>query len=95
MAPPYTEAYFDIVFGEGINHVMDVFEAAERLGVIETAGSWSSFRGERLGHGREQVEQKLKEEPDLLAILRTEVLDRFHAVPDAGPEMETTQSEAA
>jgi len=93
MAPPYMEAQFDIVFGEGINRVMDVFEAADRLGVVERAGSWSSFRGERIGHGREQVEQKLREEPELLAAIEEEA--RARILGNEGTVAEQAPLEAA
>jgi len=78
LAPPYTEAQFEIRFGEGINKVLDVLEAAEKLGVVETSGSWYSFAGQRLGHGREQIEGKLRDEPDLLAKIESEVRERFN-----------------
>ncbi len=60
VAPPFTEAEFDLVFGEGINQTMELVEMGERLGVIEKAGSWMSFRGDQIGQGREQAEKRLR-----------------------------------
>lgn len=73
LAPPYTEAEFDIVFGEGIDHVGDLLEVGEQLGVVEKAGSWLSFRGEQLGQGREQATRRLKEDQGLFSALEEAV----------------------
>jgi len=73
LAPPYTEAEFDIVFGEGIDHVSDLLDVAERLGVIERSGAWLSWRGEQLSQGREQGVRRLKEEPETLRALEEDV----------------------
>ncbi len=77
LAPPYTEAEFDIVFGEGIDHVSDLLEVGERLGVVVRSGAWVSWREEQLGQGREQAYRRLKEEPDLLRSLEADVRAAF------------------
>ncbi len=77
LAPPYTEAEFDIVFGEGIDHVSDLLEVGERLGVVTRSGTWVSWRGEQLGQGREQAYRRLKEEPGLLQALEEDVRAAF------------------
>ncbi|MBM4394757.1 MAG: recombinase RecA [Deltaproteobacteria bacterium] len=69
VAPPFTEAEFDVVFGEGINKTMEVLEMGERLGVVEKAGTWMSFGGEQLGQGREQADRRLRGDPALLESL--------------------------
>jgi recombination protein RecA len=60
MAPPFTEAEFDIVFGEGINHTLELVDLGERLGIVEKSGSWLSFGGEHIGQGREQADRRLR-----------------------------------
>jgi len=95
MAPPYTEAQFDLVFGKGINRIKDLIETAEQLDVVEKSGSWISFRGDRLGQGYEQVEEKLREETDLLAAIEDEVKDRFPGTRVEEPESKTAVAEAA
>ncbi len=67
MAPPFLEAEFDIVFGEGINRTLDLVEAAESMGLIEKSGSWLSFMGEQLGQGRDQAEKRLRTDDALRA----------------------------
>lgn len=73
MAPPFHEAEFDIVFGEGINKTLDLLEAAEAQGLIEKSGSWLSYKGEQLGQGREQAERRLRTDERLRLDLETEV----------------------
>jgi len=73
MAPPFHEAEFDIVFGEGINKTLDLLEAAEAQGLIEKSGSWLSYKGEQLGQGREQAERRLRTDERLRLELETDV----------------------
>ncbi len=65
MAPPFTEAEFDIVYGEGISKYGDLIDTGVEAGIIEKSGSWYSHGGERIGQGRENVKKFLKENPDL------------------------------
>ncbi len=69
VAPPYGEAELELVFGEGINHVLETLELAERQGVVSKSGSWWSWRGDQLGQGRDQVERRLRAEPALYEAL--------------------------
>jgi recombination protein RecA len=77
LAPPYTEAEFDIIFGEGVDKVGDILETAERLGIIERSGSWLSFNGEQLGQGREAVSQKLAEDAGIFGEVERRVRERL------------------
>jgi recombination protein RecA len=77
VAPPYGEAEFDLVFGEGINHAMETLEMADRLGIVERAGSWISYKGEQLGQGRDQAEKRLRSLPDLMTEIGDEVRRRL------------------
>jgi recombination protein RecA len=83
VAPPFTEAEFDIVFGEGINHSMEVLEVAEKLGVVERSGTWMSFAGEQLGQGRDQADKRLKADPALLETLESAVRQAVAAKREA------------
>ena len=65
MAPPFTEAEFDITFGEGISRTGDLLDVAAEAGIIDKSGSWYSYEGERIGQGRENVKRFLKENPDI------------------------------
>jgi len=86
VAPPFSEAEFDIVFGEGINKTLELIEVGERVGVITKAGSWISFAGEQLGQGREQADQRLRTTPELVQRLEQavrEVIATKKALPVA------------
>lgn len=77
LAPPYTEAEFDIVFGEGIDRVSDLLEVAEKLGILKRSGSWISFGTEQLGQGKEQVCKRLRDDQTLFCTIEAEVRRAF------------------
>ena len=61
MAPPFREAQFDIIYGEGISKEGDLIDCGVEQGLIEKSGTWYSYKGERLGQGKENVKKLLKE----------------------------------
>jgi recombination protein RecA len=65
LAPPFTEAEFDITYGEGISRTGDLMDVAVDAGIIDKSGSWYSYQGERIGQGRENVKRFLKENQDI------------------------------
>lgn len=65
LAPPFREAQFDIIFGEGISREGDLVDCGLQYGILEKTGTWYSYRGERLGQGRENVKKLLKENREL------------------------------
>ena len=65
MAPPFTEAEFDILYGEGISQTADLIDTGVMAGIIEKSGSWYSHDGERLGQGRQNAQNFLKDNPDI------------------------------
>jgi recombination protein RecA len=65
LAPPFMEAEFDIIYGEGISRLGDLLDTAAELGVVEKSGAWYSFGGERIGQGRENVKRFLAENKDI------------------------------
>jgi recombination protein RecA len=73
MAPPFREAQFDIIFGEGISREGDLVDVGFDTGLLEKTGTWYSYKGERLGQGRENVKKLLKENKKLAAELEEEV----------------------
>src|SRR5213596_2361737 len=64
VAPPYREAEFDILYGEGISREGDLLDMAVEKNIVDKSGAWFSFQGERLGQGRENARQFLKENHD-------------------------------
>jgi recombination protein RecA len=66
MAPPFREAEFDIVYGEGVSREGDLLDLAVEKKIVEKSGAWFAYGGERLGQGRENVKTFLKEHPEIL-----------------------------
>jgi recombination protein RecA len=77
LAPPFKEAEFDIMYGQGISREGDVLDMAAGLSIIEKSGAWYSYQGERMGQGRENVKAFLKEHPDISAAIERNVLQAY------------------
>ncbi|MCD6521546.1 recombinase RecA [Candidatus Calescamantes bacterium] len=73
VAPPFREAEFEIYYNEGISYEGSVLDAGVEVGVIEKSGSWYSYKGTRLGQGRDNARKFLKENPELLQTLEKEI----------------------
>src|SRR6266516_1898349 len=73
VAPPFRECEFDIMYGEGISREGDVLDLAVLQRVVEKSGAWFSYKGDRLGQGRETSKQSLTENPELLRRIEHEV----------------------
>ena len=73
LAAPFREAEFDIVYGEGISREGDLLDVAAAQNLVEKSGSWFSYKGERIGQGRENAKQFLKDNPDIRQKLDTEL----------------------
>lgn len=73
VAPPFRECEFDIMYGEGISREGDVLDLASLHRVVEKSGAWFSYKGDRLGQGRENAKQSLRENPALLKQIENEV----------------------
>lgn len=77
VAPPFKEAEFDIIFGEGISAVGDILDQAVELKIIEKSGAWYSYNGEKIGQGRENVKTFLKTNPELYDEIEQSVRDQL------------------
>ena len=77
VAPPFREAEFDIMYGEGISKVGNILDTAINLDIVEKSGSWFSYNGDRIGQGRENVKKYLKDNPDILDEIENKVRDNF------------------
>ncbi|MDQ3917635.1 MAG: recombinase RecA [Acidobacteriota bacterium] len=87
VAPPFRECEFDIMYGEGISREGDVLDLAVANRVVEKSGAWFSYGGERLGQGRENSKNALRENPELLQRLQNDVRKALGLhVPDGEPE---------
>jgi recombination protein RecA len=98
VAAPFREAEFDILYGEGISREGDLLDLAANNNIVEKSGSWYSYKGERIGQGRENARQFLKDNKDTLAKLDTEVrkaLGLIGPAAQAGPAAGTPPTAAA
>ena len=77
VAPPFREAEFDVVYGEGISKEGNILDMAVNLDIVEKSGSWFSYNGERIGQGRENVKKYLKENPKIMEEIDKKVRDNF------------------
>jgi recombination protein RecA len=98
-AAPFREAEFDIMYGEGISREGDLLDLGVAKEIVEKSGAWFSYKGERIGQGRENVKQFLKENKDLTAKLEAELrkeLGLHILVPEPpSPSQEQKQAAAA
>jgi recombination protein RecA len=85
VAPPFKEAEFDIIYGKGISKEGDLVDLATDLGIIEKSGSWYSFKGERLGQGRENAKATLLENKVICDTIETLVRTHFGLLTEAKP----------
>lgn len=93
VAPPFREAEFDIIFNEGISQIGEIVDLGVDHGLIDKAGAWYSYRGERLGQGREGAKQFLREHADVGLELRRLILEKVGiATPSQATPQETTRS---
>ena len=77
VAPPFREAEFDVVYGEGISKAGNILDMAVNMDIIEKSGSWFSYNGERIGQGRENVKKTLQENPEMLEEVEEKVRANF------------------
>jgi recombination protein RecA len=82
VAPPFREAEFDVMYGEGISRIGDLLDLAVDKRIIEKSGAWFAYGGERLGQGRENAKQFLKENPDICRTIEDRVRRELGMVRD-------------
>ena len=89
VAPPFTEAEFDILYAEGISKEGAVIDAANDLGLLDKRGTWLSFDGQQVGQGRDAARDNLRQDPALLAKIRDAVLAKHaeHGSKPSGKEV--------
>lgn len=75
IAPPFKEATFEIEFGKGISYYGDLLDVAVEYGIVNKAGAWYSYQGEKIGQGREAAKQWLSQNPDIARAVYIAVMD--------------------
>ena len=91
IAPPFKEAEFDIMFGQGISREGDILDLAANLGIINKSGAWYAYNETKIGQGRENTKTYLKEHPEILEEVEAKVRSHYNlqgAVPEAETEKE-------
>ena len=77
VAPPFREAEFDIVYGKGISKEGNILDLAVNLNLVEKSGAWFSYKGEKIGQGRENAKQYIKEHGEIAKELETKIRENF------------------
>jgi recombination protein RecA len=87
VAPPFKEVEFDIMYGTGISREGDLIDLASEDNILEKSGAWYSFKGERIGQGRENAKDYLREHPEVYKELEQRVLEKYGVlkVPPVAP----------
>ena len=98
VAPPFREAEFDVVYGQGISKEGNILDMAVNLDIVEKAGSWFSYDGNRIGQGRENVKKYLRENPKMLEEIEAKEREDFEKVFEESlgeelPEIEDDEEE--
>lgn len=92
MAPPFRIAEFDILFNEGISRTGSAIDVATELNIIDKKGAWFSFKGERLGQGREAVRQELRSNPKLLDEIENLIIEHQNKFATQQAATETVEA---
>ena len=86
VAPPFKQAEFDIMYGEGVSHEGEIIDLGVKEGVVDKAGAWYSYEGTRIGQGKDNVRNFLKENPEMAEEIEAKI--RAKLLPDARPSAE-------
>ncbi|OLC90420.1 MAG: recombinase RecA [Deltaproteobacteria bacterium 13_1_40CM_3_71_4] len=85
VAPPFREAEFDIMYGTGISKEGELIDIAAEQGIVEKTGAWYAFGGDRIGQGRENARDFLREHAEVAATIEAKVREKFGLKADAAP----------
>ncbi len=77
VAPPFRQAEFDIIYGEGISKQGEIIDMGVELGIIQKSGSWFSYNNDKLGQGRESVKQLMTDNPELAAEIEAKIREKI------------------
>ncbi len=94
IAPPFKEAEFDIMFGEGISREGDILDLASETGIINKSGAWYAYEGNKIGQGRENTKQYLKDNPAVCEEVERKVREHYGLQADDMPAAETVTKKA-
>ena len=95
VAPPFKEATFDMMYGQGISRVGEVLDIAVELDVIKKGGSWFSYEEQKLGQGRDNVKELLKNNPELMKEIEDKILARMEELKNSANSDENPEDVSA
>jgi recombination protein RecA len=87
VAPPFKQTEFEILYGEGVSKEGELIDWGVKLGIVDKAGAWYSYNGDRIGQGKENVRQFLKDNVDIAADIEKRI--RAEVLPETVPESAT------
>lgn len=93
ISPPFKEAEFDIMFGEGISREGDILDLAAEQSVINKSGAWYAYKGEKIGQGRENAKIFLRQNPDILEEVEHQVRVKYGLIPSEDGDEASTDEE--
>jgi recombination protein RecA len=94
MAPPFRQVEFDIMFGEGISKMGELVDLGVKAGVVEKSGAWFSYDSQRIGQGRENAKQFLREHPAVSDAIEKRIRDQSAVISEALMVADTGDGEA-
>jgi recombination protein RecA len=94
LAPPFKKVEFDILYGEGISREGELIDLGVKHGLVDKSGAWYSYAGDRIGQGRENVREFLKEHSDIAERINAAVRENLLASAPVAPEVEAEEVEA-
>jgi recombination protein RecA len=94
MAPPFKQAEFQILYGEGISREGEIIDMGVKQGFVDKAGAWYSYNGERIGQGKENVREFLKQNPDIAADIEGKIRAELLGTGTVDEEAEELEAEA-
>ncbi|MCG7874654.1 MAG: recombinase RecA [Candidatus Thiodiazotropha lotti] len=92
VAPPFKQVQFEILYGEGISHQGEIIELGVRQGIVDKSGAWYSYNGDRIGQGKENVRNFLKENPEIADEIETRIRAELLPSPEAEEALEEAES---
>ncbi|HCK18445.1 MAG TPA: DNA recombination/repair protein RecA, partial [Thalassospira sp.] len=87
MAPPFKQVEFDIMYGEGVSKMGEILDLGVKAGIVEKSGSWFSYNSTRIGQGRENAKNFLRENPEMTKEIETSIRESAGLIAEAMTNM--------
>nr|WP_317429385.1 recombinase RecA [uncultured Mitsuokella sp.] len=93
VAPPFRTAEFDIMYGEGVSRLSSIIDMGVDLDIVDKSGAWFSYNGSRLGQGKENAKQSLRDQPQLAEEIEQKIREKLLTDPEAGDSVKQAEAE--